>query len=312
MKATATQTMAHSGTATLAGVPRLALRLASLIGRRQFRKVLDDGWPQFLVPPFLFLLNGRVNSEDYPIVKKIEDLRSELAKRENEFVTVFSDPSFISQSQSPRPVTRSLAQVARVSSVLPVWGLFLHLCANASRAKTILELGSSAGMSGCYLASGNYCQKFITIEGSATLANLADNHLRQISNRCQVVNASFDDGLDKIFPNLTEGIDLAYIDGNKEKAANLRYLERLTPHLNPGSVVVLDDIHWSHEMREAWKRISRLTGFSHTINAGRFGVCVWSGRTVQPKNYALYKIAGVDLYEVKQCFERMKTWLPKI
>jgi hypothetical protein len=108
----AIQTMAHFGTATLAGVPRFTLRLASFIGRRQFGKVLADGWPKFLVPPFLFLLNGRVNSEDYPIVKKIENLRSELAKRKNDFVTVFSDPRLISQSQSPRPVTRSLAQIA--------------------------------------------------------------------------------------------------------------------------------------------------------------------------------------------------------
>jgi predicted O-methyltransferase YrrM len=304
--------MAHSGTETLAGVSRLALWLASLIGRRQFRKVLDDGWPQFLVPPFLFLLNGRVNSEDYPIVKKIENLRSELAKRGNEFVPVFSDASLISQSQSPRPVTRSLAQVARVSSVLPVWGMFLHLCADASRAKTILELGSSAGMSGCYLASANYCQRFITVEGSAVLAKLAENHIRQVSNNFQVLNTSFNEALNQILPTLTEGIDLAYIDGHKEKNANLHYFERLTPHLNTGSVVVLDDIHWSREMREAWKIICRWKGFSYTINAGRFGVCIWSGKMVQPKTYALYNIAGMDLYQVKQSFEDMKTWLPRI
>jgi hypothetical protein len=122
------------------------------------------------------------------------------------------------------------------------------------------------------------------------------------------VNASFDEALDRILPTLRDGIDMAYIDGGKDKRSNLRYLERVTPSLNEGCLVVFDDIHWSSEMWEMWGVVRKWKGFSHTINAGRFGVCLWSGRDVRPKTYDLYNMAGVDLYDMKQRLKRVKIW----
>lgn len=138
------------------------------------------------------------------------------------------------------------------------------------------------------------------------LARLAESHLRQVSNTFQVLNTSFNEALNEMLPRLTEGLDMAYIDGGKSKFSILRYLERLTPYLNKGCIVIFDDIHWSSEMWEMWKVVRAWNGLSYTINAGRFGVCVWSGGTVQPRSYALYKIAGVDLFEVKRLIERIK------
>jgi len=293
----------------------LSLWLASLMGQYQLRKVVKDGLPQPLRPPFLFLLDRRLNSGDQQVVRKIERVRSELAKRKNELIGVFSETRSIPteagqvlQADSPQAQMklRSLTHVAYVSSVLPQWGVFLHLCANATRAKTILELGSSAGISGCYLASGKDCQRFITIEGCPELARLAETHLRQTTNNFEVLNASFTEGLDRILPTLKGGIDMAYIDGSKNKLSNLNYFDRVTPYLNPGSVVVIDDIHWSLEMWEAWKAIRERKGLSFAINAGRFGVCVWSGGETRPRTYDLYKVIGVDLYRIKQCIENIR------
>lgn len=255
------------------------------------------------------------------MVRKIEGLRSGMAKRNDEFVGVFSEtesrPAAGGHSSPAYPQTghkrlRSLNEVAHVSSVLPQWGTFLYLCANSVGAKTILELGTGAGISGCYLASGVKCQRFITIEGSPGRARLAETHLRQVANNFEVLNASFSEALDKVLPTLQEGIDLAYIDGGKDKRSILRYFERLTPCLNEGCIVVFDDIHWSSDMWGMWQIASRWKGFSYTVNAGRFGVCVWSGGAVHPKTYGLYKVAGVDLFEVKQVFESMRKGLFRI
>ncbi len=281
---------------------------------------MDGGLPPVLRTPFLYLLSGRVNSEDYQIISQIENLRSELAKRGNEIVPFFLDRRLLrfithdTSADSP-PVkvpVRPFTYVARISSVHPHYGTFLHLCANATQAKTILELGSCAGISGCYLATGRSCQRFITVEGSPVLAKLAESHLRQVTNNFELVNASFDEALDRILPTLRDGIDMAYIDGSKDTFSNLHYVGRLTPYLNSGSVVVLDDIHWSSDMRELWRTVSRWKGFSYTVNAGRFGVCVWSGGAVHPKTYGLFKVAGVDLYEVKQFFENTGKGLSRI
>lgn len=261
----------------------LSLWLASLVGRYQLRKIFKSGLPPSLRTPFLFLLNRRLGSEEYHVVGRIEGLRSEMAKRTGEFVGVFTEAGLpsatgmnLSSANSPQSLSRlrSLTQVAQVSSVLPQWGAFLYLCASATGAKTILELGAGAGISGCYLASEKNCRRFITVEGSPERARLAKTHLCQIANNVELVNASFDEALNQILPTLREGIDMAYIDGSKDKVANLHYFERITPHFNPGCVVVFDDIHWSSEMWETWRTLRQWKGLTYAINAGRFGVCV--------------------------------------
>lgn len=296
---------------------KLSYWLASFIGQRQLRKMQQGGLPHSLYSPFLFLLNLKLSPEDYQVVRRIEPLRSEMAKRTDEFVGVFTEAGSLSatgvnlsSADSLESFTRvrSLTQVAQVSSVLPQWGTFLYLCANATGAKTILELGAGAGISGCYLASGTNCQRFITVEGSPERARLAKTHLCQVANNFELVNASFDEALDRILPTLRDGIDMVYIDGGKDKLSNLHYLERLTPSLNKGCLVVFDDIHWSSEMWKMWETVRGWEGFSYTINAGRFGVCLWSGKDVCPKTYDLYNMAGVDLYDRKQCLERVKAW----
>jgi predicted O-methyltransferase YrrM len=296
------------------GQSMLSQWLASLIGRRQLRKMQRSGLPHCLYSPFLFLLNLRLGSEEYQVVRRIEALRSEMAKRTDEFVGVFSEAESLSatgvnssSANSPQSLTRvrSLTQVVQVSSVLPQWGAFLYLCANAIGAKTILELGAGAGISGCYLASGKNSHRFITVEGSPERARLAKAHLYQVANNFELVNASFDEALDRILPTLRDGIDMVYIDGGKDKPSNLHYLERLTPSLNKGGLVVFDDIHWSSEMWKMWEVVRGRKGFSYTINAGRFGVCVWTGGTTRPKMYTLFGIAGLDLYMVKQLLESM-------
>jgi predicted O-methyltransferase YrrM len=135
-------------------------------------------------------------------------------------------------------------------------------------AKTILELGTGAGISGCYLASGKHCHRFITVEGSPERARLAKVNLSRIGANVELVNASFDEALNQICPTLSEGLDLVYIDGNKDKLANLHYFERIIPHLNPGCVVVFDDIHWSSEMRETWRTLCQWKGLTYAIRSG--------------------------------------------
>lgn len=281
----------------------LQLRLASPIGRYQLSRMVKGGLPASLLTPFQFLLGKRLAADEEIIVKKIEDLRFQLALRTNEQVSIFRDPK---SSRVTRPLVRFLNETAYISSVHAQWGTFLHLCANSIEAKTILELGSSAGISGCYLASTKCCRRFITIEGSEALASLATTHLGRIAKNFEVVNASFNDALDDILPKLEDRIDMIYLDGEKDRASNLQYFARLTPHLRAGGVIVLDDIHWSAEMRGVWKTVRRIPGFLCTIDAGRLGVCVWRGGTIQPRTWTLFQAGGINLFELRRHLRRIR------
>ncbi|HWW76844.1 MAG TPA: class I SAM-dependent methyltransferase, partial [Pyrinomonadaceae bacterium] len=166
------------------------------------------------------------------------------------------------------------------------------LCSRSFRARTVLELGGCAGISGCYLASSEHCERFVTVEASPNLAALARDNIRQVSDRAEVVNALFDDALDEILPGLAGGIDLAFIDGHHKYETTLHYFGRLEPHLSKSALVVFDDIHLSEGMWRAWRELRRRAGFSHTVSAGRFGVCLWDGPPSTPESYNLCPYLG--------------------
>ena len=126
--------------------------------------------------------------------------------------------------------TRTLEHIAKISSVTQRWGTFLYLCADAVGAKAILELGTCAGISGCYLASARSCERFVTIEASPAPAKLARLNLSRVSDHFTVINALFDEGLDEILRGPGDRFDLVYIDGHHEKVPTAEVLARFLPH----------------------------------------------------------------------------------
>ena len=201
------------------------------------------------------------------------------------FIEVYPSPD--PNSQQSNHISVSLDRIATVTSINQYWGTFLYLIAHAQQAKTILELGSCAGISGCYLAASPYCQKFITVEGSSSLAKIAESNLNEVSHNFILFNTLFDAALDQILPNLAQTIDVTYIDGNHEKRATLDYFERLKPHLSQNGIVLFDDIHWTTDMEEAWQMITQCHGFSYTIDLGRIGLGIWNRKPAHTKTYSL-------------------------
>jgi len=258
-------------------------RTAAPFGVRKVRRMLADGLPQPFKTPLEFLFTRQLDREARRVVDRVELIRSELARQTLLFEAVNPD------IETP---LRTAAQIAHRSSVTTEWGTFLYLCAESFKPRTILELGSCAGISGCYLASSKHFTRFVTVEASPPLAAVAESNLRQVSDRVEVVNAFFDDALDQVLPALGGVVDLAYIDGHHEYEPTLRYFRRLEPHLNKGALVVFDDIHWSDGMWRAWQVLQGREGFAFTIDAGRFGVCLWEGSPAPPARYDLRRYTG--------------------
>jgi hypothetical protein len=47
------------------------------------------------------------------------------------------------------------------------------------------------------------------------------------------------------------------MDANHRYQPTLQYFERLLPKINETSIVVLDDIHYSREMEQAWQELKK-------------------------------------------------------
>jgi predicted O-methyltransferase YrrM len=145
--------------------------------------------------------------------------------------------------------------IVRFSSVRPRYDKLLFRLVRYFELSAVIELGTSVGISALYLAAAKPDIPLITIEASAELQDIAKGNASVMGlKNVRFINGSFDEQLD----NILEGIEMdimAFIDGNHTKDATLRYFDMLLRKATPGSVIIIDDIHWSEEMEGAWQAI---------------------------------------------------------
>jgi predicted O-methyltransferase YrrM len=243
---------------------RVYVRCAAPFGRRALERMLDDGLPHRLAAPLRFLFDGHAPPQARELAARIERVREEIAARTGAYT--------LPPTSSSHPPVPSWAWLANNVSVQCRWGLFLYLCAEAFGARTIVELGSCVGISGAYLAAAPSAPRVVTIEASPELAPVAKETIARFSTSSAVLHGMFDDRLPDA---LQAPVGMAYIDGHHDGAATLRYVRTIAPHLEPGALVVLDDIRLYDEMDEAWKTLRAMPGIAAAVDVGRFGLLVF-------------------------------------
>ena len=72
-------------------------------------------------------------------------------------------------------------------------------------------------------------------------------------------------------------VDMLFIDGNHRKKPALQYFHQCLQHIHDDSVLILDDIHWSVGMEEAWKEIQEHPSVTVTIDLFRMGLVFFNG-----------------------------------
>lgn len=248
---------------SLAGALGGAYRVAaSPLGMRALIRAERRGLPASCVAALRCAFGESLTAEESEIARVIETMRYEIAQSRERFSVL--DTGSGSADRTGR-------QIAHRSSVPRLWGAVLMKLAKGANARAILELGSCAGISTCYLAASQ--ARLVGVEGSESLSALADEHVRRISSHAHVVHARFDDVLDRI-GDVIGRPGLVYIDGEHTRAARLHYLDRVLPHLDAGALIVFDDIHLSDELWQAWGESQQRQGIAVAVNTGRFGVCV--------------------------------------
>ena len=67
-------------------------------------------------------------------------------------------------------------------------------------------------------------------------------------------------------------VDMAFIDGHHVGTATIGYAQAILTHLHTNSVMVLDDIHWSPDMEQAWHTLRQLLTVSISIDLFDIGL----------------------------------------
>lgn len=222
----------------------------------QFRAFLRFYWSAVtryqLHSPFVFGLANAVLEDRrwYYAFRDVEQLRERMLSGD-EVIEVEDFGAGRSRGQK----RRSLRHIVRQAGSDARQGRRLFRLAQWLAPKTMLELGSSVGISTMYLASGARNARFLSLEGCPQTAEVARANLSWLRlGQAEIRTGTFEQTLLPALQSL-QSVDLVYLDGNHRLEPTLQYFETCLQFAGTHTVFVLDDIHWSPEMYTAWQRI---------------------------------------------------------
>ncbi|MBJ6110207.1 class I SAM-dependent methyltransferase [Hymenobacter sp. BT523] len=179
---------------------------------------------------------------------------------------------------------RRVADIARTAAKPRPLAQLLFRLVNYFRPATILELGTSLGLTTAYLASADSRSRVVTFEGCPNVAAVARETFAELQLRnIDVIEGNIDHTLASALAALNRPVDFAFFDGNHRYEPTLRYFEQCLAHRTENSVFVFDDIHWSAEMERAWEAIKAHPEVMLTVDLFYIGLVFF--RKNQPKQH---------------------------
>lgn len=207
-----------------------------------------------LQAPFVYQLYGSVIKPDWqdPSFEQIEATRRTfLQSRERVPARDWGAKSRVSSQPE-----RTIRSIARHSLSSPKFSRLLYRLATYQSANNIVELGTSLGINTLYLSAVTAARVY-TLEGNPSLADRAEQAFRRAERtNIDLIRGNIDETLPDLIKKLPK-VDVAYVDANHRFEPTVRYFEQLTQKTHPDSVIVIDDIYWSGEMRQAWQHIKQ-------------------------------------------------------
>lgn len=213
-----------------------------------------------------------------------EKRRSSLRKKRSLLET--TDFGSATKSGEYKIKFRQLRSIAKRSSVRRKYGQLLHRLAEHSNATEILEIGTALGISSIYISTAVPNSRITTIEGCAMISEVAEKNFRKAgTNNVELVVGNFDIHLEKVLENINK-LDFAFLDGNHKKEATLNYFEKIQSKCHADSILVIDDIHWSRGMQQAWEEIKKNEKVSITIDLFQLGIVLFK-EDIAKENFVL-------------------------
>jgi predicted O-methyltransferase YrrM len=124
------------------------------------------------------------------------------------------------------------------------------------KPQTLIELGTSLGITTAYLACAVPQSNIISIEGNENVAKVAAQQFKAMNfSNIQLKVAKFQTELPKVVQQVSS-VDFAFID----------------------------DIHWSKEMEAAWQTIQQHSAVTLTLDLFFLGI-VWFKKEIKAKQF---------------------------
>jgi predicted O-methyltransferase YrrM len=215
--------------------------------------------------PFLFSFYNRIiqpKKDENPDYEVIQRLRKELLKSTEEIEIL----DLGAGSRINKTNKRQIRQIAKNAEKPEKFGKLFSRISSDLKPATILELGTSLGLTTAYFAKSAPTAQLITFEGCPETARHARENLdRLVVENCEIVVGNIDTTLPERLKSL-KTVDIVYFDANHRYEPTVRYFEECLPYATSESLFIMDDIYWSDEMTKAWEYIKAHPSVTVTID----------------------------------------------
>ena len=168
--------------------------------------------------------------------------------------------------------SRTIAQIAKGALKPKKYSSLLSRIVKYYQPSQVLEMGTSLGITTCYLAHGVPNASVVTMEGAPTVAHEALTTFKNLGfQNIQLIEGNFDQSLPNYLQSVST-IGIAYVDGNHRYEPTMQYFNLLLTKSDEHSIFIFDDIHWSSEMEKAWAEIKADARVSLTIDLFYIGI----------------------------------------
>jgi len=217
--------------------------------------LLRSGNEHSIHSPFLFDLYTQVisrkkdNKAEYDSLRQ---LRKELL-RSNEEIEILD---LGAGSRINKSNTRKIKTIAKNAEKPEKFGKLFNRLIHRFQPQTILELGTSLGLTTLYMSRASAESQIISFEGCPETAKVArENFTKSETGNIEIVIGNIDETLPETLAKLPNRVDFAYFDANHRYEPTIRYFENCLPYIHNDSLFIFDDIYWSQEMTQAWEYI---------------------------------------------------------
>ena len=148
------------------------------------------------------------------------------------------------EPQILKDLTRETNQKVLLPRMLsgPLQGRFLSVLSKIIRPKKILEIGTYTGYATLCLAEGLAPNGIIdTLDKNEELLDFQRKYFNR-SGYGDQINQHLGNAID-IIPKLSSDYDFVFLDADKTNYIN--YFELIIPKMNPGGVILSDNVLWS-------------------------------------------------------------------
>jgi len=166
---------------------------------------------------------------------------------------------------------KKISEIARTSATATHFAKILFKTALNYQPKSILELGTSLGISTLYFSKAHEKATVFTVEGCPNVAAWAQHNFKlSKAKNIRQFTGEFGKSLPETLKEIDQ-LDLVFIDGNHRYQPTMDYFELCLKKTTDNSILIFDDIYWSEEMTKAWEEIKNDPRVTQSIDLYQFG-----------------------------------------